>query len=164
MRNALIIDDYFESLVNQVDCKAEALINENYSITWLVDKINERRMLYNEGIRKIKEENLKKLSNKKIKLDNEPRSEEELREQLFSPFCFLLDTDDINVPNEEFRLQKWTLVDRTFGYLIILPCYVKTEKLNIYRKFSKCFNHFITNRPPLKDTNVFNFMSKNNVN
>lgn len=123
MNNQLKIIDYFESLIDQVDLRAETLLSrmsslydENvYNQELNLDKIiNERRNTFIEEIQKVKIHNLQSIGKN---TDDE---------RIFDKYCFILDKCDLEVqraylnPANNSHVSSMAQINRKFGYLIVL--------------------------------------------
>lgn len=149
MTQKLQIIDYFDSLINDIDLKAERLLTkipESYQ-----EYVNVKRRSFIDEIELIKQYNLSNFESYD--------SPESLRkEQLFMRYCFCLDMDQMNghrfisdrIENyyeerqEDMKVDELfnEIINKAFGILIILDGYLSDEKLSLYREllhFHECY-------------------------
>ena len=124
----LRIVDYFESLVNQIDLKAETLI-----IDLRYEKeeslINEKRKQFIDEIKQIEDFNLRNLNN--LNVENlSLLSEEEANDKVFAKFCFIVYKSCMEFSN-------LSQIDSTLGFLILLEKYIRKDKLQRYKELLK---------------------------
>jgi hypothetical protein len=91
-RFRLKIVDYFDSLVNYIDIKAEkALLEEQNTTNARVDSINENRNRLIETIKQVESINLAHLEKINIgHLENSTGDDEQINRAIFNKFCFRL--------------------------------------------------------------------------
>ena len=128
----LDIVDYFDSLRNQIDLKAETALLFKVGLSERERKqINDKRQLFIDEIKRIEAENLQHLDTSGL---SRLASETE-RAKLFKAFCFLVDTNELGRTSgavaDELEV---TEVGRILGYLIILNEYLSAEQLEIFRQ------------------------------
>lgn len=123
MSKYLTIIDYFESLINEVDLKAEYLLAKFYMDNLRSSFINERRNSFINEIEQIKAHNLQYL-NKRIERDNSPTTDDDWK-ILVDKYCFILGKYDMsfeqfdpigNVDNDADA----KTINETLGFLIVV--------------------------------------------
>ena len=141
----LRIVEYFDSIISEVDCKAETLLVTLQNEQQL---INEKRKAYIDEIKHIEEANLVHLSRLDLKSISDEHDEERVNEKIFPVFCFLISDMKCFAENKI----DYSEVDIAFGYLIILDQYFSKEKLSIYKEFVKNIRIFV---PVNEDSPLF---------
>lgn len=151
MTNRLKVIEYFEALVNEVDLKAEYLLDKYVSNNHenvdeekkqLEEQINERRHLFIDTIEQLKTHNLNFLD------VNNDYTQPDDNEKIFDKYCLILDKYDIEMENVKITNVEFTSQDsaqilnsyakdinETFGYLVIVEDGVLIEqKLALLRE------------------------------
>lgn len=142
MSKRLKIIDYFDSLINEVDLKAEKLLKHlpTYEDQDHRNRIHYKRKLFIDEIEKIKNFNLTSTDEQNAVEDDE---------YIFKKYCFILDKRHMNVRlyikqkwvpkygiEEEFEDDNYLIViDEKFGFLIVMEDgFVSEEKLNAFKE------------------------------
>lgn len=151
MTNRLKVIEVFEALVNEVDLKAEYLLDKYVSNNHenvdeekkqLEEQINERRHLFIDTIEQLKTHNLDFLD------VNNDYTQPDDNEKIFDKYCLILDKYDIEMENVKITNVEFTSQDsaqilnsyakdinETFGYLVIVEDGVLIEqKLALLRE------------------------------
>lgn len=128
MTNRIKIIDYFETLINEVDIRAETLLAKYVSVRESnidVKKVNQLRGLFIETLENLKIHNLKFLD-----AHNFAQRDEDDDETLFDKYCFLLDPHDMST-----QWHEKDNIDKAFGYLIVLEDgTLSKRKLALFRE------------------------------
>lgn len=148
--------DYFDTLIDEVDFKAEKLLakftanykeNINEQQKSLGNLINKRRNLFIETIEGLKRHNIECL-NKRRKLDCEQNCNEQIDgENIFNKYCFILDKYDFDIANsttnaDDLNQSDLDYIDENFGYLIVIEDgYVSERKLSLFKEI--IFNGYL---------------------
>jgi hypothetical protein len=104
-----MIDGQFSECVNNIDIKAENLLQLDGLTNDQIEKIEKKRCDYIREIEKVKQHNLNAISQLKS-VNSDPQS-------LFSKFCFNVCFDYSN--NHEVESKFRDFIDEYFGYLFI---------------------------------------------
>ena len=132
----LNIVEYFGSLINQIDLKAETLmLSEKFATdSNLVDIINKTREKFIAQLKSSSSYNLSLLNSTDFsnKLKNTTNDQEKINELLFKEFCFILDPSDEGDWSEIFVIRNLIL-----GYLVVTDKYISQESLSCYRDILK---------------------------
>ena len=131
----LKIVDHFAYLVNQIDIKAESLLQSASTAavpeqTAKFEIINEKRANFINEIKKEEEFNLRHL--KEIEIV-EAEDEEKTNSIIFKSFCLIVDKSDLEFPD-------LTVIDATFGYLLKFDKYLGKTDEEKFRKLLKFYN------------------------
>jgi hypothetical protein len=126
----LEVSENSDILINQIDIKAETLLLELAINDSQRDAIDKKRCLFIDEIKNIERENLNHLNSVK------PKSEKMKKSDMYSKFCFIIDTHDMDLP-KLFGLDR---IDAAFGYLVIIDSFLTSDELGLYRQLLKFAN------------------------
>lgn len=123
MTKRLELIEYFDSLSNEIDLKAENLLAElsKSNITEYETLIDNRRQLFIDEIERVKNHNLNNWPS-----DDEAKS----ASHFFKLFCLLVDRNNANDENDS-TLKK---INQTFGYLIVLDGYLSPREVSFLKE------------------------------
>jgi hypothetical protein len=121
--------DYTDSLVNQVDLKAEILLLEQRPNE---TAINGKRQMFIDAIKQVEAFNLKHVESLDLTGISAELLTDEIgvNELIFKQFCFILDQQDLD-------LNHLSKEDATFGCLIVVGKFLSNQSLNCYRELLK---------------------------
>ena len=139
------IVDYYESLIDKVDLKAQALIIKEFSS---VPLINERKKSFTQELK-----NLEAICLRNFYLTNlmnyRDVPDDVIDDMIFKTFCFIIDSKDLS-------FNELNNVDATFGYLVVVDKHLSREKITRYRELLK----FSTKRYLNQINSFFNFNNR----
>jgi hypothetical protein len=125
-KHRLQVVDYFDSLVNEVDLKAEQSLAESIDDREKSELISRKRALFLQELKEMETLNLRHLE----KL--EPAADED---DIFKVFCFFIDKTDMEMSHVRSE------IDAVFGYLLVLEDeHMSKERLARFRKYLKFYN------------------------
>lgn len=149
----LWIVEYFESIINQIDIRAERLIAQENPDEIDITIIEKKRNQMIQNIRKIEQKNLKNLSLNDLEiqksLDNIIRNKDEflsLMNLIFRDFCVMVDRETT------FKTKK---LSNDFGVLLTFQGFLCCEQLVIFKKFITSLNKAVYRK---ESVNLFNFV------
>lgn len=119
----LQIVEYSDKLINELDFKAETLLLAEESDI-KQKKINEKRSLFIDEIKRAESTNLYHLN------DSSQKGRLVEQDESYRKFCILVDQSDMDLTNEELELDS---VDAAFGFILILDKYLSQDRLTLYR-------------------------------
>jgi hypothetical protein len=119
--------DYFDSLIHDIDFKAEksiAVSGYNY------EEIDQKRTRFISEIKSVEAYNLASLTQRDADELEREIDDEKISQAIFKKFCFILSEDDL-------AFAKMEPVDAMFGYLIVIDKYFTKKMLAYYKDFIK---------------------------
>lgn len=155
MSDRLTICDYFNELVDEVDLRAERLL-DNYKLDHkdqLGKLINERRTKFIDTIEELKTHNLERLNDK---VHQQSCDQGKGKEAIFDKYCFILDEIRLKMKDSEPVDDKLNHINETFGYLIVLEDGGLSERNLALFKEMVSINYAVANCDLSKESNVFN--------
>lgn len=161
MSKRLQIIDYFDRLVNELEIKAEYVLNQLTGITTaelrldLKKRVIDRLKSFVDEIERVQSFNLKNLP------ENDDDNEALNPAEIYAKYCFLLDKYDMNVRKYETdNCAKLTtesnlrmMIDETFGYLIVTDAHVADSRLDMFKELLSYGNIIEQNVIHLPKTN-----------
>jgi hypothetical protein len=131
-KHRLIISEYFENLIHELDVIVETLINACLNDTRLVDDLNKQRSAFIDEIRECEASNLSALSDRK---DLAP-DQELTNQELFSQFCFYLpfekEKDDYEEEKPMYKREE--LARQMIGLrLVVTDKYLSEEQIECFK-------------------------------
>lgn len=156
MANRMKIIEYFDSLINEVDIKAEKLL-ELYHVENLQQLINNTRQLFINEIELIKNFNLSNLSNNE---DENFTENDTIEDRLYKKYCFTLDKHLKKYFDLAFENSVQEKIREKFGFLIVTDAYISKHKLSLFRELlsygSDSDDEIDENNSESKESNIFN--------
>lgn len=144
MAEQLLIIDYFDSLIDEVDFKTEKIITQ---FPHCKEVINQKRQLLIDEIESIKTYNL----NEAIKQGHVSSLS---KERLFKQFCFIVDRYDTDlrcyssVECQQSAEYTETIIDESLGHLIVMQDgYLSERKLSLFKELL-CYGNTIQQQHP----------------
>jgi hypothetical protein len=110
----LRVADYFDSLVNEIDLKAETLLAEDLGRDETL--INTKREVFINEIKQLQEVNLNNLDLN------------ESEDLTFSNFAFMIDKNQLGCSDE------LSYLDNLFGYLVKTGSFLNTESVDCFKQ------------------------------
>jgi hypothetical protein len=132
----MIVSDYFEGLINEIDVKIEEEILKNAKLNSLnkIEKLNSDRELLIEEIKRLESVNLASIESNLSDQDlsNLMNNKEKLYRIIFKTFCWLLpvDTED-KVMNYSTGLKN-TLNNEYLLILYVIDFYLSREQIEAF--------------------------------
>ena len=131
-QSRLELTDYIVALINEIDIKAETLLINPSLDNAQKEKLEAKRKLFIDEIKHVESISLAHMNT----FDSEKSKNVNIQKgDVFINYCFTLDLNDLNLTESSL-----SLVDTTFGYLIILDKYINKEKINLFKELLKCNN------------------------
>lgn len=138
----LQIINYFDSLVDRFDLKAEQLLSQ------LPDEDENKKFRLREIVNERRRRSIAEIEAcKRFNLDNFNDAVDTSAEKMFKKYCFVISNSDVdftrylNCYDNYFLLDEPInmdiIINETFGYLIQLDTYVSDRKLHLLRQLLK---------------------------